>query len=207
MVEPVFHLRSDHRIPVPEGYVREIALWFCEQKDYLRLRLEDLGRPDLRLTKLGSGRMVLFDVTVRGMGLSLEPAPESVQGILSAQAMHAYLQLWDPTTDDPNGVLSVFAHCRLAKVEPIADRLTLGVRFMRFAIASTHDKSLDFLDATRCGINDLARWCDNIDRGVIFEAELAGGGLDMDNLLAEVENVLTPGAPESNAAPHSPEAS
>jgi len=197
--------RADHRTPVPGTYVREIALWFCAEEGHLRLRLEDLGRPHLRLTKLGTGRMALSDVSVRGMGLTLSLPPQVVQGLLGAKAMHAYLQLWDPTADNPTGVLSVFAYCHLVRVAPVSEGLFLGARFTRFAVPSNHDKSMDFLDATRCGINDLAHWCDNIDRGVIFEAGLAAGGLDMDNLMAEVENALSGADPASDAAPLSPE--
>lgn len=192
--------RTDHRVTVPGNYVREIALWFCADEEHLRLSLEELGRPHLRLTKLGSGRMVLSDVSVRGMGLTLALPPQVVQGLLPAKAMRAYLQLWDPTSDAPGGVLSIFAFCQLTRVAAVSDGLFLGARFRRFAIPSKHDKSMDFLDATRCGINDLARWCDNIDRGVVFEAKLANGGLDMDNLLAEVENALAATTSDSTAS-------
>ena len=186
--------RADHRVTVPENYVREIALWFCAEKEHLRLNLEELGRPHLRLTTLGAGRMLLSDVSVRGMGLTLALPPQVVQGLLPAKAMRVYLKLWDPTADAPDGVLSVFAYCQLVRVAAVASGLFLGARFTRFAIPSKYDKSLEFLDATRCGINDLARWCDNIDRGVVFEAELAKGGLDMDNLMPELENALAAAA-------------
>ena len=204
MADQESNRRADHRVPVPENYVREIALWFCAENEPLRLHLEELGRPHLRLSKLGSGRMVLSDVSVRGLGLTLALPPQVVQGLLPAKAMRVYLQLWDPTADNPGGLLSVFAYCQLTRVAAVADGLFLGARFIRFAMPSKHEKSMDFLDATRCGINDLARWCDNIDRGVVFEARLSNGGLDMDNLLSEVENVLA-GAGSDSAPPDSPE--
>ncbi len=204
MTESEANRRTDHRVGVPENYVREIALWFCADNEPLRLSLEELGRPHLRLSKLGSGRMVLSDVSVRGLGLTLALPQQVVEGLLAAKAMHVYLQLWDPSADAPGGLLSIFAFCHLVRVAPGTDGLFLGARFKRFAIPSKHDKSMDFLDATRCGINDLARWCDNLDRGVLFETHLASGGLDMDNLLAEVENTLAGQATDA-ADPDSPE--
>lgn len=182
--------RADYRVEVPGGFVRELAVWFCPEKDYLRLAAAELGRPHLTLGTLGSGRMTLSDLSIRGMGMHAILPREETDRFLAAKACFTYLKLWDPTTQDPFGVLSVFTYNRLLRVAAQDEGLFLGVRFERFAVGSRLDKTLEFLDAKSVGVMALARWCDNLARGVQIPQSRHGGGLDMDNLLAEVEHAL-----------------
>lgn len=182
--------REDYRVEVPAASVREIALWFTPERELKRLAACDLGRPHLTLSRLGPGRMTLTDLSIRGFGLLLALPEEAVQKLLGAKACMTYVQLWDQSAEDPHGVLSVFTYNLLARVAPKDGNLFLGVRFKRFAVASRLDKSLDFLDAGVCGVTALTHWCDNVARGAKAGPGRRGGGLDLDNLLTEIEAEL-----------------
>ena len=188
--------RTDYRVAVPEAYLRELAIWFCPPKDYIRLPAAELGRPHLALSKLGAGRIVLHDVSIRGLGLHVSLAPQVTSKLLAAKACFIYLQLWDPSAEDPYGVLSVFTYSQLTRVAEVGDGLFLGAHFLRFAVGSRLEKSLEFLDAQSCGVSPLARWCDNILRGGFIGPGRHCGGLDMDNLLAEVDAALAQPCPQ-----------
>lgn len=183
--------RADYRVAVPDSLVRELAVWFCPQKEYMRLGAAELGRPHLTMSMLGSGRMILTDLSIRGLGMHAVLHQDVVAQFLSAKACFTYLQLWDPTADDPYGVLSVFTYNNLVRVAEKDGGLILGARFVRFAVGSRLEKTLEFLDAQVCGVSALARWCDNVARGVHVEPGHHYGGLDMDNLLAEVETATS----------------
>lgn len=183
--------RADYRVEVPGSYVREIAVWFCPCKNYVRLSAGELARPHLLSSRLGSGRMVLSDLSIRGFGLMASIPQEAIEKLLSAKACFSYLQLWDPSADDPYGVLSVFTYNDLVRVAEKDGALFLGSRFVRFAVGSRLEKSLEFLDAQACGVTALAHWCDNISRGKAIAPGRPCGGLDMDNLLTEIETALT----------------
>jgi len=181
--------RADYRVAVPDSLVRKLAVWFCPQKEYKRLGAVELGRPHLTMSTLGSGRMILTDLSIRGLGMYAVLSQDIADQFLSAKTCFTYLQLWDPTADDPFGVLSVFTYNNLARVAEKDEGLIIGARFVRFAVGSRLEKALDFLDAQVCGVSALARWCDNIARGVQLEPGRHYCGLDMDNLLAEIETV------------------
>ena len=183
--------RTDYRVEVPASFVRELAVWFCPLRDYVRISASELGRPHLTLSKLSGGRMTLSNLSIRGFGMHVILPPQVTATLLSAKACCTYLQLWDPTAEDPYGVLSVFTYNHLVRVLEKDGGLSLGGRFMRFAVGSKIEKALDFLDAQSCGVTALARWCDNIARGVHVEPGRHYGGMDLDNLLVEVENALT----------------
>lgn len=182
--------RTDYRVEVPASYVRELAVWFCPPGEYVRLGAVELGRPHLTMSKLGSGRMTLTDLSIRGLGMHAVLPPEVSARLLSAKDCFTYVKLWDPSADDPYGVLSVFTYNQLVRVAEKDDGLFLGARFLRFAVGSRFEKALDFLDAQACGVTALTRWCDNIARGVASMPGRHNDGLDMDNLLAEVEAAL-----------------
>lgn len=186
--------RMDYRVPVPGELIQELALWACPREDYVRLGIEDLGRPALALSAQPSGSMSVSDLSIRGMALQLALSEPSTAPLEGAQALFAYLRLSDPDAYDPDGVLSVFVYCTPVRSVRQDGALFLALRFLRFAVASRQDKSLDFLDAQACGVNALARWCDNVARGLFRPEALLRPGLDMDNLLGEIEHALA--APE-----------
>lgn len=182
-------LRADYRIVVPPGYVRQLALWFCADKDYYRLEVRELGRPDLAMALLDSGLLTVSDLSIRGVGLDLSLPFAEAEKFQQGGTLFLFLKLWDPLAEDPSSLLSVFTFCRLMRVESKETHLSLGLRFERFAQGSKNEKALEFRDARRCGVSDLTRWCDNLARGAFRQAELASKGLDLDNLLAEVEAI------------------
>lgn len=182
--------RVDYRVEVPGEFVRELAVWFCPEKNYVRLTAAELGRPHLTLGTLGSGRMTLSDLSIRGMGMHAVLPREETDKFLAAKACFTYLKLWDPTAQEPFGVLSVFTYNSLLRVAAQDEGLFLGIRFERFAVGSRLDKALEFLDAKSVGVTALARWCDNLARGGQFHQGRSRGGLDMENLLSEVEHAL-----------------
>jgi len=182
--------RADYRVEVPSVYVREIAVWFCPRKEYMRLSAAELGMPHLLSSRLGPGRMALSDLSIRGFGLLASIPQEAIDKLLSVKACFSYIQLWDPSTEDPYGVLSVFTYNELVRVADKDGALFLGARFMRFAVGSRLEKCLDFLDANTCGVSALAHWCDNLSRGGSVEPGHKSKGLDMDNLLTEIKTAL-----------------
>jgi hypothetical protein len=146
------------------------------------------------MSMLGSGRIALTDLSIRGLGMHAILPQDIAAQFLSAKTCFTYLQLWDPTADDPFGVLSVFTYNNLVRVAEKDEGLIIGARFVRFAVGSRLEKALEFLDAQVCGVSALARWCDNVARGVHVEPGHHYCGLDMDNLLAEIETATsTPG--------------
>ncbi|MFP5220702.1 MAG: hypothetical protein ACLGSA_00275 [Acidobacteriota bacterium] len=182
--------RTDYRVAVPEAYLRELAIWFCPARDYIRLGAAELGRPHLSLSKLGQGRIVLMDLSIRGLGLHASLPSDAVSRLLESKTCFVYLKLWDPSIEDPYGELSVFTYNQLTRVAQTSGGLFLGSHFLRFAVGSRLDKALEFLDAKACGVSHLAHWCDNILRGGFSGPVRPCGGLDMDNLLAEIETAL-----------------
>lgn len=182
--------RTDYRVAVPEAYLRELAIWFCPGRDYVRLSAAELGRPHLALSKMGKGSFVLMDLSIRGLGLHATLPPEVASKLLAAKTCFIYLKLWDPSVDDPYGELSVFTYNQLTRVAQTDSGLLLGSHFLRFAVGSRLEKTLEFLDARTCGVSHLAHWCDNILRGGFSGTNRFCSGLDMDNLLDEIEAAL-----------------
>ncbi|GFK94155.1 hypothetical protein NNJEOMEG_01995 [Fundidesulfovibrio magnetotacticus] len=187
--------RADYRVEVPASHLRELALWPGPAEEHVRVTPACLGRPRLTLSRLGHGRLLLTDLSIRGLGMLLHLRPEDAEWLRQARKVYIYLQLWDPTHDDPFGVLSVFTSCHLVRVADTPRGLFAGARFLRFAVGSRLEKALEFLDARMAGVTALARWCDNIARGEQPVAERRYPGLDLDNLLAEIENALTERSP------------
>ncbi len=183
--------RADYRVEVPSIFLNELAIWFCQEKDYVRLAAAELGRPHITLSRLGSGKMTMSDLSIRGLGLHVELPAQVTAKLASAKACFIYMQLADPTADDPYGILSVFTYSALVRVAPQEDGIFLGARFVRFAVGSKLEKTLEFLDAQACGVTALARWCDNVARGRLAEPGRHRVGLDMDHLLDEVETALS----------------
>ena len=177
--------RSDYRVPVPPGYVRELALWYCQDKKYYRMDVQVLGHPDIVANKMCADILKVNDLSIRGMGLDLRISCEAK--FQQGQTLFVYLKLWDPLGEAINSLLSIFTFSRLMRLETNDLILSLGLRFESFAQGSNFEKALEFRDATRWGISDLARWCDNLARGSFTQAEQASKGLDLDNLLAEIE--------------------
>jgi hypothetical protein len=196
--------REDHRVEVPASLVRELAVWFCPEKEVIRLGVAELGMPHLTLSRLGAGRIALSDLSIRGMGIHMDLPQDLATRLMAAKTCFTYMQLSDSSVDDPYGVLSVFTYNLLAHVDRVDNGLFLGVRFVRFAVGSRLEKTLEFLDAQCCGVSALARWCDNLDRGTHVLPGRHDAGLDMDHLLEEVKLALapTPGMEEFHARPH-----
>lgn len=185
--------RADFRIGVPAQYVRQMAVWTCADLSPLRLGLAELGTPLLLLAKREAAPVSLLDISIQGLGLSVAPSHPGVEALVKAEACHIYLKLWDPSVDQPYGVLSVFTSNRIVRVARRENALFLGTRFVRFAVGSRLEKELEFLDAQVCGVTALAHWCDNLSRGEFAHPGQARTGLDLDNLLAELSYVLTSG--------------
>ncbi|WP_243312143.1 hypothetical protein [Fundidesulfovibrio agrisoli] len=185
--------RADFRIGVPAHYVRQMAAWTCADLAPLRLGLARLGSPLLLQSKREEAAVRLLDISIQGLGLSIDPSHPGVEALVKAEACHIYLKLWDPSVDQPYGVLSVFTSNRIVRVVRREDRLLLGTRFVRFAVGSRLEKELEFLDAQVCGVTALAHWCDNLSRGEFANPGEARTGLDLDNLLAELSYVLSSG--------------
>lgn len=192
--------RKDYRVLVPGELIEELALWPCPEQEYVRLGVERLGRPEFALSSRGPGSLAVSDLSIRGMGLLVSAPDELPPGLAGATALFAYMRLADPDSWDPHGVLSVFVYCSLVRTARQGGSLFLALRFLRFAVASRLDKSLDFLDAQSCGVNSLARWCDNVARGLYHPEALKRPGLDMDDLLGEIERALSSpgGAPKES---------
>lgn len=189
--------RADFRIHVPPRYVRQVAVWPCTESGAIRLPLERLGHPAILCTPHRPCPLEIQDISIQGLGLLMHASDAQAPPLAEGSFCHIYLQLWDPAADDPYRVLSVFTRNRVARVASLADGTFVGTRFVRFAVGSRLEKELEFLDAEVCGVNALARWCDNITRGEFIEHPgEARNGLDLDNLLAELSYVLA-GDPET----------
>ncbi|WP_243438609.1 hypothetical protein [Fundidesulfovibrio soli] len=182
--------RADFRIGVPAHYVRQMAVWPCADLSPLRLGLTGLGAPLLLQAKREEAAVRLLDISIQGLGLCVDPSLPGVEALVEAAACHIYLKLWDPSVEQPYGVLSVFTSNRIVRVVRREDALFLGTRFVRFAVGSRMEKALEFLDAQVCGVSALAHWCDNLSRGGFAHPGQARNGLDLDNLLAELSYVI-----------------
>ena len=182
--------RSDYRVAVPPSYLRELALWLDPLVGRTRIPIACLGPPLLTLSRLGHARLSLTDLSVRGLGMMVKPGPEESALLLQAEACCIYFQLWDPSLDDPDQVLSVFTSCGLVNRSEADGFLLFGASFRRFAVGSRFEKALEFLDARPAGVAALAPWCDNLVRGALPQGERRHPGLDLDKLLTEIHTAL-----------------
>lgn len=199
MVNP--SLRSDFRVVVPADLIREVAVWFAPEPQGVRLAVTALGHPHLRHSMLGPTRMAVTDLSIRGLGLRLTLPERMLLRLSGLKHMFVYLQLWNPSADDPHGLLTTFISCQIKRAVIEHESLLLGSVFSLFAVGAHHEKSLEFLDAKRFGVTELAGWCDKVSRGVTYRGDTEHPGLDIENLLAEVERALsrpTSREPEEN---------
>jgi len=181
--------RADYRVEVPATSVREVAFWPCADSAYARLDILDLGLPSATLSGLGPERLSLCDLSIHGLGLTIDPPGEMRPSLVQGATCFTWLQLWDTSPANPYGVLSLFTLNRMCSVSPRDERLFLGLRFLRFALGSKREKTLEFRNAQQGGVPLLARWCDNLLRGAAsHEPGHQSGGLDLDNLLDEIEH-------------------
>ncbi|WP_459933515.1 hypothetical protein [Fundidesulfovibrio butyratiphilus] len=180
-------LRSDFRVVVPADLIREVAVWFSPEPQSPRLAVAVLGPPRLRYSMLGPTRMAVTDLSIRGLGLRLTLPERMLLRVSGVKHMFVYMQLWDPSADDPHGLLTIFTSCLVKRAVIEHESLLLGAVFSQFAVGSHYEKALEFLDAKRCGVSELAAWCDKVSRGVTYRGDTDHPGLDIENLLAEVE--------------------
>lgn len=185
MVNP--SLRSDFRVVVPADLIREVAAWFAPEPQSARLPVVALGNPHLRYSMLGPTRMAVTDLSIKGLGLRLTLPERMLLRMSGVKHMFLFMQLWDPSADDPHGLLTTFISCQVKRAVIEHESLLLGALFSRFAVGSHHEKALEFLDAKRCGVSELAAWCDKVSRGVTYRGDTEHPGLDIENLLAEVD--------------------
>jgi hypothetical protein len=180
--------RTDLRIDFPPGYLKTMAIWLRPVGRYLRASLESLGQPDFRMQNGVGDALSIVDISCKGAMLRVESPPCEMQIDTATIGVFLYLQLYDPWCTEAQQRLSLFFYCRIAMARREEGALCVGVEFLRRGIGSKLEKSLDFLNVEKYGVDDLMRWCNDILRQQLPQAAPPQRGLDLDCLLEELDN-------------------
>jgi len=181
------------RVHVPQGLLREAALWVRPLQVPTRLHLLELGRPDvlslphptaLRIDNISASGLRLILGNPQDMGTALE--------LLKSQNCLAflYLKLAQPLSAVEERPLAL-----LLGVEPVALReengqLAAAMNILYRGQPDRDDKSLTFFYVGKYPIRELAAWCDEVTLMDRAPMRTAARGLRMDRFLSELDMLL-----------------
>lgn len=183
--------REDLRIEFPPEYLLSLAVWARPCQTYYRASLEFLGRPDLLMRQGVGDALSILDISCKGMMLRFESDSARFEIDPAKSGVFVYLQLRDPWGESPLQRLSLFFYCRVAMLRRETGALLLGLEFLRQGLGSKLEKSLDFLNVEKYGVDDVQRWRNELLRQQLPQASTPQRGLDVDYLLEELEGLLS----------------
>jgi len=176
--------RSTFRVEVDESYVLELAIWLRRASDMGHMHLSVLGDP-----KMMQGRPPLpriDDISSNGMCLSFRsenPVPtEKFQGIVFL----IYFKLVDPL-DVMGEPLSFFSGYEVQFSQHHNGRNYVGLKLHWDGVPDQNEKAVSFADATKYGISDLTKWCDDMNRKASGQQHRPPKGLRLERLMRELE--------------------
>jgi hypothetical protein len=178
--------RQHFRIDVPEGYVRDLAVWFRNTQPGGKLDLCEIGRPHLAVGGKISLKVRLEDLSAGGMCVSfLSHASLPVKKLLG-RWLFVYFKL--AAAHDPFGDhLTLFLVTEIIGANDWKGKTYLSLRIAANGVPDPFEKSLHLIDAAKYGIAELTRWCDEMDRTAVGLAERPQQrGLDLEHLLLEI---------------------
>lgn len=175
--------RAEKRVHPPGDAVLEFALWPASPAAPARLPIAELGRP--AASRRGGCRLTVADISVLGIGLTLDAPTAALEALAVAPALFLYLRLREYRPQTEGELLSLFFHAATARLTRSAGRLQAGLRFLRLGRGSSFDKALEFIDVSRFGAPGLASWIDAVVRGELRPDHDPAPGLNLDRLLDE----------------------
>ncbi|MFP5240334.1 MAG: hypothetical protein ACLGQW_10930 [Acidobacteriota bacterium] len=178
--------RSTFRVEVDESYVLELAVWLRRSSAMGHLHLSELGDPKMIQGKPPLPR--IDDISSNGMCLSFRsenPVPtEKFHGV----AVLVYFKLVDPM-DVMGEPLSFFSGYEAQFSQHHGARNYLGLKLRWDGVPDQNEKAVSFADATKYGIADLTKWCDDMNRKALGQHHRPPGGLRLERLLRELETI------------------
>jgi hypothetical protein len=184
-------VREDLRIEFPPEYLLTIAVWLRPRQTLYRTTLEALGRPDFLMRQGAGDELSIKDISCKGMMLRVGSAFNETDFDPGTTGLFLYLQLRDPWGESLLQQLSLFLYCRVAMRRSDAEGTLLGLEFLRQGLGSSFEKSLDFLNVEKYGVDDVQRWRNDLLRQCLPQATPPQLGLNVDRLLEELDAVLS----------------
>jgi hypothetical protein len=188
--------RTAFRVEVDESILLELAVWIRRRAELGRVHLKDLGDP-----KMIQGRPPfprVEDISSTGVCFSYASSHEAPVEKFAGLVLLVYLKLVDPT-DMMGEPLSFLAGFEVKHAQYHNGRNYLGLKLRWDGVPDQNEKAIFFADASRYGIADLTKWCDDMNRKICGVEHMPPQGLRLDRLLRELEVVKNP----QQAAAHS----
>ncbi|MBI4805788.1 MAG: hypothetical protein HY795_11195 [Desulfovibrio sp.] len=178
--------RTTFRVEVDETIVLELAVWFRRRNEMGRVHLRNLGEPKMLQGKPPEPR--IEDISSTGLCLSFRGSqPMGVEKFAGVYVI-LFFQLVDPT-DMMGEPLSFLAGFDVKHSQFHNERNFLGLKLRWDGVPDQNDKAIFFADASKYGIADLTKWCDDMNRKVSGMESLPPQGLRLDRLLRELDIV------------------
>ncbi|WP_243358188.1 hypothetical protein [Fundidesulfovibrio terrae] len=188
--------RTTFRIEVDENTVLELAVWLRRISELGHVHLRQLGEPKMIQGKPPYPR--IEDISSTGLCLSFKSSQLVGVEKFTGVAMLLYFKLVDPT-DTMGEPLSFMAGFEVKHAQHHNERTFLGLKLKWDGVPDQNDKALYFADASKYGISDLTKWCDDMNRKVCGIENLPPQGLRLERLLRELDVVLRERAPAKAA--------
>jgi hypothetical protein len=189
--------RTTFRVEVDETIVLELAVWFRRKNEMGRVHLRNLGEPKMLQGKSPEPR--IEDISSTGLCLSFKGSQLMDVEKFAGVYVILFFQLVDPT-DMMGEPLSFLAGFDVKHSQFHNDRNYLGLKLRWDGVPDQNDKAIFFADASKYGIADLTKWCDDMNRKVSGMESLPPQGLRLDRLLRELDVVQRDMAKKVSAA-------
>lgn len=176
--------RTTFRVEVNESIVLELAVWLRRVNELGRVHLKDLGDPKMLQGMPPFPKME--DLSSTGICLSFKSSQLVGVEKFAGVVMLVYFKLVDPT-DLMGEPLSFMAGFEVKHAQYHSGRTYLGLKLRYDGVPDQNDKALFFADASKYGIADLTKWCDDMNRKACGIEHMPSQGLRLERLLREIE--------------------
>lgn len=181
--------RMTFRVEADETIVLELAVWLRRGKDLGRIHLKDLGEPKMVQGKPPYPR--IEDISSTGLCLSFRAGQAVPLEKFAGVAVIIYFKLSDPS-DIMGEPLSFLVGFEVKHSQHYNERVYLGCKLRFDGVPDQNDKAVFFADASRYGIADLTKWCDDMNRKACGVQGQQPRGLRLDRLLRELDAIHNP---------------
>ena len=178
--------RVAFRVEVDDSIMLELAAWIRRSSEMGRVHLKDLGDPKMILGRPPFPRVE--DLSSTGLCFSYKSSQETPLEKFGGLILVLYFKLVDPT-DIMGEPLSFLAGFEVKHAQYHDGRNYLGLKLRWDGVPDQNDKAVFFADASRYGIADLTKWCDDMNRKICGMEHMLPQGLRLDRLLRELEVV------------------
>jgi len=192
--------RTTFRVEADEDIVLELAVWLRRKNELGHVHLKHLGPPKMLQGKPPFPR--IEDISSTGLCFSFKSAQLVGEDKFAGIVVVLYFKLVDPT-DTMGDPLSFMAGFEVKHAQHHNERTYLGLKLHWDGVPDQNDKALFFADASKYGISDLTKWCDDMNRKVCGMESMPHQGLRLERLLRELDGALRERQP-ADKLPHKP---